>query len=105
MDKLPIKCQGNVAYQDDHDDKPALLKSFQLKEILNPTEESAHSSHDQYPIHEVLKRERPKPAQGSNRSLFVLVITVCLISLLALLLTVLMLVGKIGISKEGQCTG
>ncbi|KAL9954531.1 hypothetical protein ACROYT_G042081 [Oculina patagonica] len=35
-------------------------------------------------------------AQGSNRVLLVLVITMCLISLAVLLLTVLMLFGKIG---------
>ena len=105
MNESHIKCKGNLAYQDDHDDNPALLKSFQLKEIVNQTEESGRSSHDQYPLYEVLKRGKAKPAQGSNRTWFVLVISVCLISLLALLLTVLMLVGKIGISKEGQWTG
>ena len=103
MNESPIKWQGNLAYEDD--DKPASLKPFQLKGILNQTEESGRSSHDHYHIYEELNRGKAKPAQGSNRTLFVVVIAVCLISLLALLLTLLMLVGKIGISKEGQCTG
>ena len=102
MNESPIKCQENLAYEDDG--KPTSLKSFQLKEILNQTEESGHSSHDHCDLYEELKGGKAKTAQGSNRTLFVLVITVCLISLLALLLTVLMLVGKIGISKEGQCS-
>ena len=103
MNESPIKCQENLAYEDDG--RPTSLKSFQLKEILNQTEESGHSSHDHYHTYEELNRGKAKPAQGSNRTLFVVVIAVCLISLLALLLTLLMLVGKIGISKEGQCTG
>ena len=102
MNDSPIKCQENLTYEDN--DKQTSLKSFQLKEILNRTEESGHSSHDHCHLYEELNRGKAKPAQGSNRTLFFLVITVCLISLLALLLTVLMLVGKIGISKEGQCS-
>ena len=39
---------------------------------------------------------RANVAQGSNRVLLVLVITMCLISLVVLLLTLLMLFGKIG---------
>ena len=104
MNESPIKWQGNLAYEDDND-KLTSLKPFQLKGILNQTEESGRSSHDRYHIYEELNRGKAKPAQGSNRTLFVVVIAVCLISLLALLLTLLMLVGKIGISKEGQCTG
>ena len=100
MNKSPIKWQGNLAFEDD--DK----QSFHLKKILNQTEESGHLSHDDHHIYEKLNRGKAKPAQRSNRTLFVVVITtVCLISLLALLPTILMLVGKIGISKEGQCTG
>ena len=104
MNESPIKWQGNLAFEDD--DKPTSLKSFHLKKILNQTEESGHLSHDDHHIYEKLNRGKAKPAQRSNRTLFVVVITtVCLISLLALLPTILMLVGKIGISKEGQCTG
>ena len=93
--------QINPAYEDD--DKPPSL--FRLKEIVNQTEESGHSSHDHCNLYEELNRGKAKPAQGSNRALFVLVIILCLISLVALLLTLLMLVGKIGSSNEGQCTG
>ena len=53
--------------------------------------------------HEKLERKavekkisRAYTAQGSNRALLVLVITMCLISLVVLLLTLLMLFGKIG---------
>ena len=53
--------------------------------------------------HEILERKAAKKetshadvAQGSNRALLVLVITMCLISLVVLLLTLLMLFGKIG---------
>ena len=49
--------------------------------------------------------ELSKLAQGSNRALFALVIIACLISLVALLLTILSLVGKTGSANEGQCTG
>ena len=101
MNKSPSNIQINPAYEDD--DKPPLF--LHLKEIANPTVEFDHSSYDDCNQYEVLKTGKAKPAQGSNRALFALVIIVCLISFLALLLTLLMLVGKIGSSNEGQCTG
>ena len=105
MNESPIKCQGNPAYDED-DDKPTSLKFFQLKEITNQTREFGHSSHDHCSRSEVLIPGNARPAQGSNRTLFAVVIVVCFISLVALLLTLLMLVGKISCSnEEGQCTG
>ena len=76
MNESSIKCQGDLAYEDD--DKPTSLISFQLKEILNQTEESGHSSHDHCHLYEVLNPGKAKLAQGSNRALFILVIAVCL---------------------------
>ena len=76
-------------------------QSFQLNEIVNQRKESGHSSYDHSN-----RYEKARPAQGSNRVLFAMVIIVCLISLAAsLLLTVLALDGKISCSNEGQCTG
>lgn len=104
MDESPVKCHGNPSYEDD--DKPTSLKSFQMKEITNQTGESGHWNRD-HCQYKVLNPGKSKPAQGSNRGLLVLVILVCLISLAALLLTMLMLVGKIELdsSSKGQCTG
>ena len=103
MTEPRIKHQINLGHEDE--DKPTLLQSFQLNGIMNQTEESGHSDHDRCNRYEVLNAGKAKPAQGSNRAWFALVITVCLISLLAPLLTILMLVRKIGSSNEGQCTG
>ena len=101
MNESPKELLINPAYEDV--DKPTSLESFQLNEIVNQSEESCHSSHDHCSGYEVLNPGNARPAQGSSRTLFAMVIIVCLISLVALLLTVLMLVGKIG-SNEGQCT-
>ena len=103
MNEPPNEHLINPAHEDD--DKPTFLKSFELKEIMNQTEESGHSSHDHCNRYEVLNPGKEKPAPRFIRALFILVIIVCLISLLALLLTILMLAGKIGSSNEGQCTG
>ena len=66
------------------DDKPTSIETIQLE-------------------HENLERKvtekdtsRGNTAHGSIRALFVLFITMCLISLVVLLLTLLMLFGKIG---------
>ena len=102
MNKSTRVLQINPAYEDD--EKPPSF--FRPKQIADQTEESDHSSHDHCnPLYEVLNTGKAKLAQGSSRTLFILVIIVCLLSLLALLLTLLMLVGKIGSSNEGQCTG
>ena len=104
MNESPEEHLINPANEDDY--KPTSLESsFQMKELTNQTEGSGHSNHDRCNRYEVLNPGKAKLAQGSNRALFLLVIAVCLISLLALLLTILMLVGKIGSSNEGQCTG
>ena len=62
----------------DDDDEPTSLESFQLKEIMNETEESGHSNHDHRNRYEALNPGKAKLAQGSNRALFILIITVCL---------------------------
>ena len=87
MSKSLRVLQINPAYEDDG--KPPSFFSFRLKELANQTEESGHSSHDHCNLYEVLKPGKAKPAQGSNRALFTMVIIVCLISLVALLLPVL----------------
>jgi hypothetical protein len=102
MNESPGKSLVNPAYEGD--EKPTSLKSFQLKVITNQTEESGHSNHNHCHQYKVLNFDKAKPAQGSNRALLTLVIIVCLISLVALLLTLPMLVGKIGSSSEGHCT-
>ena len=63
------------------DDKTTSLEIKQLKQERKATEKET---------------VRANAAQGSNRALLALVITVCLISLTVLLLTLLMLFGKIG---------
>jgi hypothetical protein len=103
MNESPGKIHVNPAFEDN--DKPTSLKCFQLKVLTNQTEEYGHSNHDHCHQYEVLNFDKVKPARGSNRARLALVIIVCLISVVALLLTLLMLVGKIGSSNEGQCTG
>lgn len=75
------------------DDKQGTVESVQQKQIANHGEKLAGHAN---------------PAQGSNRTLLVLVIIVCLTSLAVLLLTVLMF-GEIGdecgcTTNEGQWT-
>ena len=82
--------------------------SLQLhKRITNRTEEEPRHSNAKnlaWNLNEELNFGKEKPAPGSNRTLLSLVIIVCLISLTALLLTLLMLFGKISPANEGQCT-
>ena len=67
----------NLALEDDNLDTMPLEGKLQGKAV---EKETSHAN----------------AAQGSNRALLVLVITMCLISLVVLLLTLLMLYGKIG---------
>ena len=83
------------------------VESMQLqKRITNRTEEVPRHSdvkNQAWNLYEELDFGKEKPAPGSNRALLSLVIIVCLISLTALLLTLLMLFGKISPANEGQC--
>jgi len=72
-----------------------------MKEIRNQTGESGHWNRD-HCQYKVLNPGKSKAAQGSNGGLLVLVIIVCLISLAALLLAILMLVGKIELDSSSK---
>ena len=103
MDESTVNCRRYPVYE-----SADSLESFHVKGNTEKTKESGHSNNDHCNLYEtlnVLDPGKAKPAQGLNRPFIILVIIVCLISLLALLLTIWMLVGKIGSSNEGQCTG
>ena len=103
MNESPKELSINPTKKDD--DKPTSLESFLLKEIVKQRKESGHSSHDHSNGYRVQNPGKARPAQESNRALFAMNIIVCLIALAAsLLLTILMLAGKIRCSNEGQCT-
>ena len=86
-------------------DKLTSRGSVQLKAFRIHTEDNyGHLIDDQSNLYDTLKLKKAPPAQGSNRALSALVIIVCLTSLTALLLTILMSFGIMSPSKEGQCT-
>ena len=82
--------------------------SMQLqKHITNQTEEGrrhSNANNQGWNLCGKLDFGKEKPALGSNRALLSSVIIVCLISLTALLLLLLMPFGKISPANEGQCT-
>ena len=77
----------NKGYQDDN---PIEGKSVRRKH----TEVADDPVYDN-PVYETLE-EKSKPVQRSHRPFFALVIIACLISIIALLLTLLMLFGEMG---------
>ena len=87
---------SNPGFEDD--DKPTSTESVQLKSFG-----IGHLDYDHRHPYETLNLKKAEPDQGSNRALLALVIIVCLISFVALLLTLLMLFGMISPSKKGQC--
>ena len=103
MNESPRKLHINPGFE--FDDKLTSMYSVPLKAFRNHSEEkSGHFDSDQRHLYDTLRPKKAIPAQGSNRALFALVIIVCLISLVALLLTLLMFFRIISPSKEGQYT-
>lgn len=73
--------------------KPTSEEALELRNLIidsNQTEEETD--------------EKAKSTRGLNRALLALIIIVSFISLTDLLLTLLMLSGKIGPANEGKCT-
>ena len=97
----------NPAFEEDNNMMTS-VDSMQLqKRITSRTEEGprhSNANNQDWNLYEELDFGKEKSALGSNRALLSLVIIVCLISLTALLLTLLMLFGKISPANEGQCT-
>ena len=94
----------NPAFQDwvYEGEKPDFSVTPMKRQITYHVEEeigTTRAKHDPWKQNESRRQvhsEKPKPAQGSNRALLMLLSFVCLISISALVLTILMLFGKIG---------
>lgn len=86
-------------------DEPVAEKPVHLREIRNNSQENighTGSADDPWnPVYETLE-EKSDPTQRSNGRYLALVIIVCLISLAAFLLTLLMLFGKMG--EKCECS-
>ena len=106
MEASPGTHSTNPAYEEDNNMMTS-VDSMQLqKRITNRTEEvppHSNANNQDWSLCEELDFGKEKPALGSNRALLSLIIIVCFISLTALLLTLLMLFGKISPANEGQC--
>ena len=80
-------------------DDPTTEKPVRIKQINDSSKEDiAHVgavNDSGSPIYETLE-EKPRAAKGSNARYFGLVILACLLSIVALLLTLLLIWGKIG---------
>ena len=87
------KVEINKGYEIDElaREEPVHLKAFRS----NFQEYNSHTDDLWNPVNESLE-EKPKPAKSSHGKLFVLVILACLISIVALILTLLTVSRKIG---------
>lgn len=102
MNESPKAFHINSGYED-YDTDPTSMEPVQLKAFRIQSEEIyEHLNYDHRNLYDKLDLKKTEPAQGSSRALLALVIIVCLISLGALLLTLLMFFGIIRPSNEGQ---
>lgn len=69
--------------------------TYHVEEEIGPTG-TKNDPRKQKESHRQVHFETAKPAQGSNRAVLTLLTLVCLISIAALVLTILMVFGKIG---------